>query len=222
MTISKQEAMVSRHTVRKYLDKPLSPEVVSHLEGVIAHENEVRNLEMCLMRNDTSPFGPLLRAVLAKGVQNYVVLAGVDAPDLEERLGYASGEIMLQAQMLGLNSWWIGGTYNRTRTSRASETDCKVVGIVAIGYGATQGKPHRSKTASQVSSYEGTPPVWFARGVEAALLAPTAINRQAFFIEGTGDEVRITYKKGTFSGCDLGLVKYHFELGAGAESFHYA
>ena len=222
MTISKQEAMVSRHTVRKYLDKPLSAEVVSRLEEVIARENDELGLEMCLMRNDTSPFGPLLRAVLAKGVQNYVVLAGEDAPDLDERLGYASGEVMLQAQMLGLNSWWIGGTYNRTLTARAAQTASKVVGIVAVGYGATQGRPHRSKTAAQVSAYDGAAPAWFVRGVEAALLAPTAINLQRFFIRGAGDEVSATYREGAFSGCDLGLVKYHFELGAGTENFHWA
>ncbi len=41
---------------------------------------------------------------------------------------------------------------------------------------------------------------WFKNGVEAALLAPTALNKQAFTIKGVGNEVSITYGPGTFSG----------------------
>lgn len=74
----------------------------------------------------------------------------------------------------------------------------------------------------QVSSYEGQAPAWFERGVEAALLAPTALAKQAFFLRGRGDEVSIECDNGIFSGADTGLVKYHFELGAGRGSFRWA
>ncbi len=85
-----------------------------------------------------------------------------------------------------------------------------------------QGRTHRSKRASQVSSYAGKEPEWFRAGVEAALLAPTAINRQAFTLEGSGRTVRATYVPGVLSGVDLGIVKHHFELGAGRENFDWA
>ena len=97
----------------------------------------------------------------------------------------------------------------------------EVIGVIAVGYGATQGKPHKSKSAQEVATYEGPEPEWFKRGVEAALLAPTALDKQAFKIKGIGDEVSITYESGTFSGEDLGLVKYHFALGAGDHPFSW-
>ncbi|WP_325214577.1 nitroreductase family protein, partial [Oscillibacter sp.] len=90
------------------------------------------------------------------------------------------------------------------------------------GYGAVQGVPHRSKKPEEVAAYEGPAPEWFARGVEALLLAPTALNRQAFTVRGEGRRVSLTCDNGAFSGVDLGIGKYHFEIGAGRENFDWA
>ena len=46
-----------------------------------------------------------------------------------------------------------------------------------IGYGADQGRQHKSRTPSQVAVYSGEAPEWFRYGVHLALLAPTAINQ---------------------------------------------
>ena len=49
-----------------------------------------------------------------------------------------------------------------------------------------------------------------------ALLAPTAINQQKFVITLNDDEtVSFTDKGGPYSRVDLGIVKCHFEIGAG-------
>ena len=219
MAITK--AMRERHTVRRYADKPIPADIVQKLEERIALDNDTYGTAVKLMVDDARAFNAALKLVLAKGVRNYLILSGDDAPDLEERLGWCSADIMLYAQELGLNSWWVGGTFSRGAVSKLV-ADKKVIGIVALGYGVTQGKPHKSKTPDQVSEYKGEAPVWFKEGVEAALLAPTALNRQAFRIEGEGDRVSITYEKGAFSGADLGLVRYHFEVGAGKENFLWA
>ena len=97
----------------------------------------------------------------------------------------------------------------------------KPVGIIAVGYGQTQGVPHKTKTAEQVSSYDGEAPQWFKNGIEAALLAPTALAKQAFTIKGKGNKVSISCNNGIFTGVDTGLVKYHFELGAGKGNFQW-
>lgn len=219
MAITK--AMRDRHTVRRYTDRPIPADVMERLEERVASNNDMHGTDITLMVDDRRAFNAVLRLVFAKGVRNYLVLAGDDAPGLEERLGWCSADIMLYAQELGLNSWWVGGTFSRNAVSKLVG-DKKVIGIVALGYGATQGKPHKSKDPGQVSAYKGEAPAWFEEGVEAALLAPTALNRQAFRIEGDGDRVSITYEEGAFSGADLGLVRYHFEVGAGKENFQWA
>lgn len=59
-------------------------------------------------------------------------------------------------------------------------------------------------------------PEWFEKGVEAALLAPTAINQQKFFIMLKADDsVEFVDRGGILSRVDLGIVKCHFEIGSG-------
>lgn len=59
-------------------------------------------------------------------------------------------------------------------------------------------------------------PDWFEKGIEAALLAPTAMNQQKFVFELKGDDVRAKVSGfGFYSKVDLGIVKYHFEVATG-------
>lgn len=218
--MSMREAMHERHTVRRYTDKAIPAETMEKLRGRIDDNNKKYDLAIRLMMDDTNAFNAAVKLVLAKGVRNYFILAGRDVPDLDERLGYSSADLMLYAQTLGLNTWWVGGTFNRKKVS-VMVPDVKVIGVVAVGYGAVQGIPHKTKTSEEVSSYKGKMPDWFRSGVDAALLAPTALAKQAFFIRGEGRTVSITCENGIFSGADRGLVKYHFELGAGRENFEW-
>ncbi len=215
-----KQAMRQRHTVRKFTSAPLSAELISQLNGRVRANNERFGLAISLKVGDESALPGALKLFFAKGVRNYFVLAGSDRPGLDEDLGYASADLMLFAQTLGLNTWWIGGTFSRKNVEQAVPGK-KVIGIVAVGFGATSGVAHKSKTASEVSSFEGPAPQWFADGVQAALLAPTALNKQRFRIVGEGDKVSISENGGAFSGADIGIVKYHFELGAG-EAFEWA
>lgn len=218
-----EEAMRNRHTVRRYTDRKLPGDVVEQLNERLGQNNRERGLAMSLVTENTEAFGPILRLFLAKGVRNYVILAGKDRPGLEEDLGYCGADVMLLAQTLGLNSWWVGGTFRRKGLEKNAAPGAeRILGLLAVGYGAVPGVPHKSKKPEEIASYEGQAPEWFARGVEAVLLAPTALNRQAFSIRGKGRTVSMTCAGGTFSGVDLGIGKYHFEIGAGGESFDWA
>lgn len=64
--------------------------------------------------------------------------------------------------------------------------------------------------------------VRFEQGVSASLLAPTALNKQEYMIIGKGHEVEIRNDNGIFTGVNRGLIRYHFELGADKENFHWA
>ena len=209
-----KQAMRQRHTVRKFTSEPLLPGLISQLNDRVRANNERLGLAISLKVGDESALPGALKLFFAKGARNYFVLAGSDRPGLDEDLGYASADLMLFAQTLGLNTWWIGGTFSRKNVEQAAPGK-KVIGIVAVGFGVTPGVAHKSKTAAEVSSYEGPAPQWFADGVQAALLAPTALNKQCFRIAGEGSKVSISENSGTFSGADIGIVKYHFELGAG-------
>ncbi len=218
-----KEAMSARHTVRKYKSTPLDANVVRQLNERVTANNRQHGLSISLVTDNTEGIPGLVKMIMAKGVKNYFILAGPERKDTEEKLGYASADLMLYAQTLGLNTWWIGGMYSKggVRINSTGTADEKIIGIVVVGYGENPGKPHKSKSASEISTYEGDAPEWFKEGVKAVLLAPTAINRQGYHIEGKGSKVSISYKKGAFSDADLGIGKYHFELGAGKDQFEW-
>ncbi len=221
-----QEAMAARHTVRSYTDRELPEEVCAQLWARIQANNDLCGLAMSLVTENTDAFSAPLKLVLAKGVRNYIILAaqaGKDTGDTEEVLGYCGADVMLYAQTLGLNTWWVGGTFSRKGVQKNAPAGTgAIAGVIAVGYGAEQGKPHKSKRPEDISSYNGAAPDWFQNGVAAVLLAPTALNRQAFTIRGDGRTVSMTCHNGRFSAVDLGIGKYHFELGAGKENFTWA
>ena len=215
-----KEAMQKRHMVRKYTDKPLSDEIIAKINERIELNNKTYNLNMKLMINNSKGVSSIMKLIMAKGVNNIIILAGDVSGNLDERLGYSGADIMLYAQTLGLNTWWVGGTFNRSVSSYVDNK--KVTGIIAIGYGQTQGVPHKSKNVEDVSKYEGTIiPSWFISGVDGALLAPTALNKQDFMLIGNGNRVKIECSNGIFTGSNVGLIKYHFELGAGKGNFEW-
>ena len=213
-----KEAMKARHMVRKYTGKTIPADIVDRLNKRVRINNEQHGLSIRLMINDKTAVPGVIRLILAKGVNNFFIMAGPDGAD--ELCGYCGADLMLYAQTLGLNTWWVGGTYNRKGAAEKSG-GATPVGIIAVGYGQTQGVPHKTKTADAVSSYAGDVPDWFKEGVDAALLAPTALAKQAFIMKGEGSTVHIDCDNGIFSGVDTGLVKYHFELGAGKENFEW-
>lgn len=220
MTIN--EAIKCRHTVRRFADKAIPAEIIELLNARIALNNERHGLKLKLVTGNSDGIN-ILAKLMGKGVNNYIVLAGTYAKDLDEKLGYCGADVILYAQTLGLNTWWIGGMFSDKGVKRnLPDAAAKVNGVIAIGYGLTQGVQHKSKTASQISQYNGKAPQWFTDGVDALLYAPTAMNKQAYAVKGDGNRVYISYNGGHFAGIDLGIGKYHFEAGAGIDNFEWA
>lgn len=213
-----KQAMEERHTVRKFTDQPIAPALIEKLEQRAAMVDQKYGLQIRLVTKDKALLPGVIRLFLAKNADNAFIIAGPQGSD--ELCGYASADLMLYAQSLGLNTWYIGGTYSRKEAEKDAD-GAHVVGIIVVGYGQNQGTPHKSKTPDEVSRYEGDEPEWFKNGVKAALLAPTALNKQAFFLNGKGNEVSIQCNNGIFTDVDTGLVKYHFELGAGKNHFKW-
>ena len=148
-----------RHTVRKYLDKPLDADLVSLLNARIEQNNKLYDLTFKLVTNESNGISSLAKIMSNNTVQNYIILAGKDSSDLDENIGYYGADLILYAQSLGLNTWWCGGMFNgKNSLKHLDDKNVRVNGVIAIGYGKTQGVPHKSKTADQVSHYKGKAP----------------------------------------------------------------
>ena len=224
-----QEAIEARHSVRAYNEQPLTGDIVKVLEEQIADFNRDGKLHIQLIQNEPKAFqGTMAKYGKFRNVSNYIVMAGKKSEELDERVGYYGEHLVLLAQTLGLNTCWVGLSYSKVPGTYELADGEKIACYIAIGYGETQGVNHKIKTVEQVSNASDITPAWFKKGVEAALLAPTAVNQQKFSFEYIGMENnrhKIHARKGFsmigYTQMDLGIAKYHFEIGAGKESFDW-
>lgn len=207
--------MKERHSVRQYTDRKIPEDIRKKLSDEVMRLNLESGLHMQLFFDEPECFDAAM-AHYGKftGVQNYLAIVGKKRTDLEERAGYYGEHFVLYAQNLGLNSCWVGLTHGKSHALIGNGE--KQVVVICFGYGENQGYPHHSKSLEELCSVKGEMPDWFARGMEGAMLAPTAVNQQKFLISYDGE--RLTAKttgRGFFTKMDLGIVKCDFELASG-------
>lgn len=214
------EAMKARHSVRQYKDAPIDEAALQALQTEIDACNKAGNLHIQLVKNEEKAFDCFM-AHYGKfdGVRNYIALVGKRDKTLDERCGYYGERLALEAQRLGLNTCWVAMSYRKVDGAFEVGAGEKCVLVIAVGYGKTCGVAHKSKPAEAVASLTPDSPAWFRAGVQAALLAPTAMNQQKFSFACADGKVTAKAGAGFYTKVDLGIVKYHFELGAGKENF---
>lgn len=208
------ELMKERHSVRQYTDKKIEKEKREVLNTLIAKINQKAGLHIQMIYDEPKCFNSMM-AHYGKfdGVNNYIALVGEKSKS-DESLGYYGEQIVLKAQELGLNTCWVAMTHGKSKAQ--IDKGEKMVCLISLGYGKTAGAAHKSKRLSEVCNYKKDMPEWFLSGMEAALLAPTAMNRQKFYFELLPDNsIKITCGKGLYTKLDLGIVKYHFEVVSG-------
>lgn len=216
------EAIKARHSVRKYLDKPVEKELIDKLTVEIDDYNKESGLNIQLVTNEEKAFsGIMAHYGKFSGVSNYFAMIGKKEKGLDEKIGYYGEKLVLKAQQLGLNTCWVALTYKKIPEAFTTKNGEKLVLIISVGYGKTQGTTRKSKTAEAVSNISADSPEWFKRGIEAALLAPTAMNQQRFYFSNENRKVSAKAKLGFYSKVDLGIAKYHFEIGAGKDNFEW-
>lgn len=211
------EAARQRHSVRRYDPRPIEQEKTDRLRAIVDQCNREGLLNIQLVTDDKKAFGSwLVHYGQFSGVNHYFALVGEAADDLDERLGYYGERLVLEAQRMGLNTCWAALTYRRNSKRVSVGANEKYRAAIALGYGLTQGAAHKVKSPAQVSNVSEKTPDWFRRGVECALMAPTAINQQKFYFQYNDDKtVSATTRRGFFERMDLGIAKYHFEVGIG-------
>ena len=223
------EAIQSSHSVRKYIDKPIEEDLVSILQKKVNEVNAEGNLHIQLVTNEPKAFKGKMAYGTFSGVSNYFAMVGKKADDLSERIGYYGEQLVLLAEILGLNTCWVGLTYNNIKEAYEKGNDEKLCCMIALGYGDDPGRNLKRKSVQQVSNASDIAPAWFKKGVEAALLAPTAVNQQKFSFEYVGMKNNrhiVKASKGFsligYTKMDLGIAKCHFEIAVGKENFEWA
>ena len=212
------EIMQQRHSVRQYTDRAIEPEKRAVLDALTQEINRKAGLSVQIIYDDPKCFDSFM-AHYGKfaGVRNYIALVGKKAPGLDETLGYYGEELVLKAQELGLNTCWVALTHDKSKAAvgRGEKEVC----LIALGYGVTQGVEHKSRPMQELCTCGEPMPEWFRCGMNAAMLAPTAMNQQKFRFELLPDgTVKAACGSGFYTKLDLGIVRYHFEAVTGKKT----
>ncbi len=213
-----KQAIEQRHSVRQYKDLPIKAEDKTRLQSVIDECNQKSGLSIQLVCDDPECFDTFLSHYgKFRNVNNYIALVGKKSTaNLDEIAGYYGQRIVLEAQMAGLNTCWVAGTYSKGKCKVDTASGERLVCVIAIGYGENSGSAHKSKPTEKLCTVpEENMPDWFKDGLKAAILAPTAVNQQRFTVSLEDGEPVIKAKLGPMTKLDLGIVKYNFEAASG-------
>lgn len=211
--------MEERHSVRQYKDAVIEEEKRKILNSLANVCSAKSGLTVKIVYDEPEGFdSKLAHYGKLKNVKNYIALFGVKGMD--EAAGYYGEELVLKAQEIGLNTCWVYLTFNRKAVKRLAREGEMLYCVIAIGYGETQGIPHKNKPIEKLTEIKGEVPDGFYDGVKAALLAPTATNQQKFKIKCINGDVSVIKRGiGFCIDIDLGIVKYHFEQTSGIKVF---
>ena len=205
------ELMEKRHSVRQYIKKPIEQEKRNEIDRCISEINEESGLNMQVFYDEPECFNSFMAHYgKFKNVENYIAVVGTKKE--WEKAGYYGEKLVLECQKLGLNTCWVAITHGKTKAK--TEKGQKLLIVIALGYGETQGVPHKSKSMAEISKADENAE-WFTKGMEAVCLAPTAVNQQKFLFELKNGVVTAKALMGFYSKTDLGIAKYHFEAVTG-------
>lgn len=214
------EAIKARHSVRKYLPRPIENAKLDILRDEIMAINATSALNIQLVTNEPLAFagGGTLSYGKFSGVENYLVMAGPGDSRAELQVGLYGEQLVLLAQTLGLNSCWVGLTYKKIpgvfRLRQGDTVHC----VIALGYGETQGVQHKLRPLEKLYEADVPPPDWFISAMEAVRLAPSAINQQKyrFYLHRESlVEALPRFSLVGYTEIDIGIAMCHFEIGAG-------
>lgn len=209
------EQMKQRHSVRQFIDKSLEADAVAALNQEIDACNKESGMHIQLITNEPEAFQAGKPSYgQFKGCKNYLAIIGPSGKDVDA--GYYGQRVVLKAYEMGIDACWVALTYKKGKSQGMIKSGEKKYLVVALGYAETKGADHKIKALSDVSDYKDGDPDWYKAGLEAALLAPTAMNQQKFKFSRNGDKVSLKVSGiSVYTKIDLGIVKYHFEIGSG-------
>ena len=228
------ETMKARHSVRQYKNQAIESSKREKINALIKDVNAESKLSIQVFYDEPKWFDSFIGILesckelygrgfiktyremttgeFCENVKNYIAIVG--NKNDQEKAGYYGEKIVLKCQKLGLNTCWVAMTHGKSKAQ--IKRGQKLLIIISLGYGETQGVPHKSKSIAELGQADQKNE-WFEKGMEAVSLAPTAVNQQKFYFELKNGIVTAKNLGGFYSRIDLGIVKYHFEVVTGHE-----
>lgn len=232
-------ATAERRSRRRFdPDVPVAPEAMAALGSVCREFSPFPGVRSCLT---TGSAERVFRSVIGgygkiRHAPAFVAFIGnMDDPLVQEKVGYTGEGIILEATALGLNTCWVGGFFRRDVVASIvglSERE-QILAVTPVGHAMTSpqlgerlmtglGRLHNRLPLSRLTT--GLPeeewPAWARAALEAARLAPSAVNRQPWIFDVQPDAITVSVRtRGprfrVSKRLDCGLAMLHLEVAAG-------
>lgn len=232
------ESIFSRRSRRRYDEHGLEPDMVSHLRDFTSDLNNFTGGARAVLVTESPE--KVFKGIIGsygriKGAPAYAAFIGdVHNPYVHETVGYMGECFILEATSLGLGTCWVGGFFDSevVKSQVHIEENEKVFAVTPVGFAVKEHDTEEKMMSGFVSSHKrkdlrslcrGVPrdqwPDWVKTALEAARLAPSAINRQPWRFLAEKDAITISVDSaflqlGVSKRLDCGIAMLHLELGA--------
>ena len=230
-------AIDQRRARRRFEPRPVDANLLDRLRTVCKEFRPFSEVRTVLVNQSPDK---VLKGVIGaygkiKGATAFLAFLGnMKSPYVQERAGYLGESLILEATALGLGTCWVAGMFRpelAATLAGAGENE-KVIAVSPVGYAAQHwsmeekimtgfGRTHQRKPLGElVRGFEEAKwPPWMEKALEAARLAPSAVNRQPwrFLIGEDNVTVSVDNLSDTYhvsKRLDCGIAMLHLELGA--------
>ena len=235
------QAIFQRHSRRQFNNKPLPEEITNNLikvqEELTAHLPGARIV--FVNQDPDAIFSGIIGSYgKIKKAPTYAVFIGdMRDSNIQEKVGYLGECFILEATAIGLGTCWVGGFFRPEVVAQQVkiETYEKVLSVTPVGFADASYSFTEKMMSGMVGSKKRKPlnelcltedqtgwPIWVKSALEAARLAPSAVNRQPwrFSVEnnmitvsedsenGTADKSNISKR------LDCGIAMAHIQIAA--------
>lgn len=237
------DAINIRTSIRSYDPDPIDDDTARQLDMTIDAVNMLADAHIQLVRDQPAVFADANASGHLNNAANYLAVVGPKDDGARERAGFYTERVVLAATLRGLGTCWVGGSWDRSKAARhcrLSAGEELYLGVV-IGYperhfdrmaksytelaamrdAHRESKTYEQFTAPMSDEARAAAPDWFKAGVQAAMKAPSAMNRQpiVFSYNPDDDTAAAMIDPNVESGQalnDPGIAKLHFQIGAGS------
>jgi nitroreductase len=231
-------AVSKRRSIRQYAAKPVEAGNLEAMRRVCAEFRPFQSARAVVV-ND--PPEDVFRGIpggygkVSSAPALVAFVGNMQSPDVQEALGYTGEGVILEATALGLATCWVGGFFWPKRAAAIAnvEPNERVLAVTPIGYAREEPSLQEKAMSRFGRNWQRRPlsdlvtgleekdwPTWMKSALEAARMAPSAMNRQPW---------RFRVDKGTITvsadsvvnptmvvskRLDCGIAMLHIEIAA--------
>jgi len=236
---SRWHLAIKKRRSRRHFDphRSIEPDILAKLDTLCNQFTPFPNARSRLVTKsvDTVFKGIIGSYGKIKGAPAFIAFIGdMNSPFVQEEVGYTGEGIILEATALGLNTCWVAGFFKPESVASLIEIGSKerILAVTPVGYARKFesleeklmtgfGRTHKRLSISKlVNGMEIVKwPEWARASLEAARLAPSAVNRQpwGFNVEDDGITVFVRTSGPEFNiskRLDCGIAMLHIEVAA--------